>query len=262
MLFDDQMPAVAKKVTQWLVVALVVVALVYLASLTRNSLKAHNYIGKSPEFQDRITVEGTGKAMAKPDVATISIGIVTDKASVAEAQTENTNKMNAVVKALKDQFKIVDADIATSQYTVNPRYDWSNNTQRIIGYSVSQSVTVKVRDFAKIGDVLATAGTFGANSVNGPQFTIDDPEVYKAQARAEAISQAKEKAKALSQEVGIKLGSIVSFSESNGSVLTPYPMMDRAEMAVGNAVDTKVAPTIEAGSQDIEVQVMLSYEVR
>ncbi len=236
---------------------------VYVISLTRNSIKNYNYIGKSPEFKNIITVEGTGKVTVKSDVAIINTGVLTEKATVAQAQKENTEKMNAIVKTLKDDFKIEDKDIKTNQYSISPRYDWSNGSQRIIGYSVNQSVEIKVRDFDKIGSILAKAAELGTNSLNGPTFTIDDPEVYKAEARAKAISQAKDKAKVLADQVGIKLGSIVSFSENFGGYpAMPFYSSDMASGLGGGREKSLPAPNIESGSEEVSVGVSISYEIR
>lgn len=233
---------------------------VYLVSLIRNSWKNYQYIGRSPEFQDRVTFEGMGKVTIQPDIALLNIGLVTDKSTVAAAQKENTEKMNAIVKALKDDFKITDDDIQTSEYRINPRYSWADNVQRIIGYSVNQTVNVKVRDFEKIGEILARAGNLGANQVSGPNFTIDDPEIYRAQAREEAIQKAKEKAKILSQQVGFNLGRIVNFSEN---IYAPdYPMAYTRESAYGLGGADSMVPEIESGSQEISVMIYITYEIK
>lgn len=239
-------------------VALLLLSL-YLASLFRNSWKNYDYIGKSPEFQDRVTITGEGKATAVPDVAVISIGVLADKTTAAQAQKESTDKINSIIKALKD-FKIGEKDIKTTNYQVSPKYDWSSNVQKIIGYTVNQSVEAKVRDFDKIGDILAKATELGANQVSGPSFTIDDPEKYRAQARKKAIDQAKDKAKVLAKQVGINLGSIVSFSENDGS----YPVYSDMAYGLGGAAAEKAlpAPDIQAGSQDVNIIVTISYEIR
>lgn len=236
---------------------------IYLVVLTRNSLKAYNYIGKSPDFKNIVTVEGSGKVTVKADVAVINVGVLTDKNTVAQAQKENTEKMNNITKSLKNDFKIEYKDIKTSQYIINPRYDWSDGSQRIIGYSVNQSVEIKVRDFDKIGNILAKMAELGTNSLNGPTFTIDDPEIYKAQAREKAIAQAKDKAKILSQQVGIYLGPIVNFSENFGGAVMPLYRSDMAfGLGGGGAEKSLPAPTIEPGSEEVSVNISISYEIR
>jgi len=251
-----------KKILAIVVAVILVLLGIYLASLTRNSWRAYDYIGKSPDIKDRITVSGEGKVTIKPDVALISIGVISESGTVAQAQKDNTDKMNKIVEALKKEFKIADKDLQTSNYSVNPKYDWSNQTQRIIGYTVSQNVSVKARNFDQIGNIIARAGELGSNSVNGPDFTIDDPEAYRAQAREKAITQAKEKADVLAKQVGIKLGRIVDFSEGTVGGYYPVPMMDSLAVGRGGAETTKaVAPIIEAGSQEVQVSVSISYEI-
>lgn len=233
---------------------------VYVAVLTRNALKNYSYIGQSPEFKDRVTVDGTGKVTATPDIAVINIGVTTEKATVVAAQKENTDKINAIIKSLRDEFKIDEKDIKTSQYNINPKYDWTGSSQRIIGYAINQSTEIKIRNFDKIGDILAKATTLGANNVSGPQFTIDDPEKFKEEARKKAIDQAKEKAKVLSQQVGIKLGKIVNFSEGGQGMPIIY---DSYALGLGGAMEKSApAPDIQAGSQDVVVNVSISYEVK
>ncbi len=236
----------------------------YLVSLTRNAWENYNYIGKSPEYQDRVSVSGLGEVTAKPDVALVNVGIITQKSTVEEAQTENNNKMNAIITELKGQYKIAEEDIKTSYYQINPRYDWTEGRQRIIGYEVSQSVEVKVRNFDNIGKIVSMAGEKGANSVSGPNFTIDDPEVYKAEARKEAIAQAKEKAKSLADEVGINLGRIVGFSED---MATPSYYAGDYAYGMGSSVEEKALSSavpqadIQSGSQEVKVNVYITYEI-
>ena len=251
-----------KKIMMPFMIIVLIILAIYLGVLIRNELKEYNYIGKSPEFQDRVTIEGTGKVTVTPDIAVVNVGIIIEKTTVEAAQTESTEKMNDIIAVLKKDYQIEERDIKTSQYQINPSYDWSNDRRTIIGYSVSQTVEVKVRDFEKIGEIISMAGSKGSNSVSGPSFTIDDPEVYKEEARAKAIDQAKEKAKTLANQVGINLGPIVNFSE-NGAV----PVYDNyyaksMDTAVGMGGAGEISPSIEAGSQEVSMTVSISYEIR
>lgn len=249
-----------KFLTPLLAVVLIIFA-VYLVGLSRNAWRNYNYIGKSPEYQDRIMVEGEGQVIAKPDVAVVNIGIISEGTTVNQAQKDSTEKMNAIIKAIKEEFKVADDDIKTDNYSINPKYDWSGRVQRIAGYTVNQSATIKARDFSKLGDLIARATALGANSVSGPQFTIDDPAVYRDEARKQAIARAKDKARVLADQVGVNLGRIVGFSEGN---TVSYDNYYRKDMAVGagSAEATTVAPAMEAGSQEVSVTVSISYEIK
>lgn len=256
-----------KYVKEALFVFLIIVCIflsVYLLGLARNSFKAYDYIGKSPEYQDRITIESSSKVTVTPDIAQISIGVLTEKYNVVSAQEENTKKMNAIIDSLKDDYNIDESDIKTSNYQINPRYSWQNDVRTIVGYDVSQSVIVKVRDFDVIGDIVAKAGELGANDISGPSFTIDDLDAYKEEAREEAIDKVKAKAETLADQLGIKLGPIVNFSESyNSGVHYGYYdyATDSAVKAIGMGGAGESAPSIEAGSQEINVTVYISYEI-
>ena len=252
-----------QKIVLSILVGVVLIILgVYLIALSRNAWKNYNYVGKSPDYKNQVTFAGTGKVTATPDVAVLNIGIITQKNTVLEAQKDNTDKMNNIINALKNNFGIEAKDIQTSQYSINPNYQWINNANKIVGYQVNQNVTVKVRDFTKIGDIITKAGESGSNNISGPNFTIDDPEQYKAQAREKAIAQAKDKAKVLADQVGIKLGPIVNFYEDN---YVPMPMYADGIGGMGGSMESLAkssAPVIESGSQEVSVNVSISYEIR
>lgn len=239
---------------------LAVSVIIYVGVLTRNALKTYDYIGKSPDMINQITVTGTAKVTTAPDVAVLSIGIISEGTTVNATQKGVTDKMNSIIDSLKKDFQIEAKDIKTENFSVYPKYDWTEGRQRIIGYTANQSVAVKVRDFDKTGNILAKATELGANSVSGPNFIIDDPEKAKAEAREQAIAQAKNKAKLLADQVGIRLGRIVNFYEGGNEIANfAYGM--------GGSVDSAVplkasAPTIEPGSQEIQLTVSISYEIK
>ncbi|MEW6610426.1 MAG: SIMPL domain-containing protein [Patescibacteria group bacterium] len=211
------------------------------------------------EPQDHFSVSAEGKVSARPDIAVMSFGVVTERTTVAQATKENTDAMNTVIAAVKGQ-KVEEKDIKTSQYQLNPIYEYPPNGRSYIrGYRVSQQVDVKVRDFDTIGEVIAVATSAGANEVGSLQFTIDEPDVLKAQARKEAIEKARNKAREIADESGLKLGRLINVSES-GVVPPPVPLYDRAYMMEAKTA-APVAPEIQAGEQEITATVTLIYEV-
>jgi hypothetical protein len=232
---------------------------VYLAILSWNAVKTHNYIGISEQQRHSIVVSGEGEIVGIPDMAKIQLGYSVEKKTVADAQKDNTEKMNAVIKKLKDDFKIDAKDIKTTNYNVSPMYDWANNRQTLRAYQVSQNLEVKVREIDKASQILDAAGQLGLNQVGSLSFEIDDEESLKQEARIKAIQAAKVKAEALAEIAGIKLGRIISFSESNNqsypiAYSSSYKMMD--ESAMGGA-----APSIEAGSNEIKIIATVEYEI-
>lgn len=231
----------------------------YLGTLTANNLKAYRNIGK-PDSQIRsITVSGMGKVTATPTIAVTNVGLVTEKPDVASAQTENTAKMNAFIAAMK-QVGIAEADIKTTQYQIYPKYSYDQKSgSNIIGYSVTQSVDVKIRDLTKISEVLAKAGSSGANQVSGIQFTIDDPKVIQSEARDKAVADARERAEKLATALGVKLGRVTGFGEDMGQGgPIPMPMFSKMYDGMGGG---EAAPAIQSGTLDVTSNVSITYEL-
>jgi uncharacterized protein YggE len=237
------------------------VLILYVAVLIRNEWRSYDYIGRSDQQIYTISVSGEGKVTAVPDIAQISLGVETQKSDVATAQKENTTKVNDLIASLKDM-DIDEKDIQTANYNISPVYDYNNGQQTLRGYQISQSVMVKIRKLDTVGDIVAKAGSLGANQIGGLNFTMDDPEALQQQAREKALVNAKEKAQALANVAGAKLGKLVSFSESGMGM--PMPIMYAKDMAMaqeGRAAVTNPAPDIQPGSQDIIINVSVMYEV-
>ena len=229
----------------------------FLVAETRNSLKAHDYIGRPESQRDTITLSAEGKVVAIPDIATTSIGVTTEAKTVASAQQENTEKMNAILEKMKS-LGIDGKDLRTENYSVYPLYDWKDGIRIDRGFSVNQSLLVKIRDLSKTGEALAAATELGANQVGGLNFTIDDPEALEQEARLEAIAKAQEKAQAVADAAGITLGKMVGFSEASSGqqpVYRAYALDQAMGLGAGGA------PEIAEGSQDVVVNVSVTYEV-
>lgn len=249
------------KLIQGILGLLAIALLVFIFTKTRNAYEEFNYIGKAVRDRDTFTVQGEGKITARPDVARIDLGIQTDGQTVKVAQTENTKKMNEIISAIKT-FGINEKDIQTSNYNLTPKIDYTSGRQNIIGYTVSQSVTIKVRALDTAGDVLAKAGELGANQINGLQFTIDDPKLLQEQARDKAIDDARKKAQILADKLGLHLIKVVTFSES-AAYPVPMPMMYGMAKDMGRGVEASApSPSVESGSLDVLSDVSVTYEVR
>ncbi|HPF94966.1 MAG TPA: SIMPL domain-containing protein [bacterium] len=217
--------------------------------------KETNEVGQAPRSRDTITIDGSGSISSKPDLADIDLGLYSEGSDVPTIQNENTQKVNSIIAALQ-QMGIAEEDIQTTNYNISPRYDYTDGAQRISGYAVSQNLHVKVRDLGEVGNVLAKAGSLGANQVNGVRFSVDDPTALKVQARAEAIADAREKADMLAKAMGVSIVRIVTFSESSSNAPTPPIYTFRAEDAVAQA------PDIKPGSLDVEADISVTFEIR
>ncbi len=250
--------ALLKKIFATLFGILLVYIIVLLGTMIRNNLQEYYYIGQSDRAEKTIVVEGQGKVTAKPDIAITTMGMVSEGDTVLEAQKANTLVMNKLMVSLKE-LGIEEEDLQTSSYNIYPRYNYSEEDGReLSGYEVRQSVKVKIRNLEKANQILALAGKVGVNSVSGLDFTIDDKDVYKAEARAKALEKAAEKALALSNALGVKVVGIVSYDEYESNVGGPIYKAYSEALGMGG----EVAPQLESGSTEILLNVSITLEIR
>lgn len=237
-----------------------------------------NSLGKSidPSSLRSFTVQADGNAIAIPDIAEFSFSVLTEGGKdLGALQKENTEKANRAIAFLKEN-KVDGKDIKTSQYSITPRRKYFNCSPRvlgtggevaeecpppeIVGYTITQSVSVKIRDFTKTGDIVSGVVKNGANETSGLTFTVDDPTRVQNEARAEAIEKAQAKAKSIAKAAGFGLGRLISISEG-GYYPTPRIYSAKAE-ALGMGGDAISAPSIEPGSEEVTINVTLTYEIR
>ncbi|MBU6445583.1 MAG: SIMPL domain-containing protein [Alphaproteobacteria bacterium] len=203
-----------------------------------------------------LTVSGEGEASATPDQAQLSAGVVSEAKTAAEALAENSHQMNAVFAALK-RMGIADKAIQTSGFSVSPQYPPydSKEPRHIIGYQVSNSVSVKVDDLSRLGPALDALVAAGANQVNSVSFSIRDSHALQAKAREAAVKDAMAKAETYARAAGVSLGPIAAISESGAE--PPRPMMMREESVVVTAQRTPVSP----GEETVSADVTMSWEI-
>ena len=215
-------------------------------------------------------VTAQGKAIGVPDVAEFNFSVVTQGGKdLGSLQSENTTDMNKAIAFVKSE-GVSSTDIQTSGYNISPRYTSCSYAYssiqpcpapEIVGYTVTQNVSVKVRDFSKIGDILSGVVKNGANNVSSLNFTIDDPTSVESQARAKAITKAEAEAQTIAQEAGFSVGRLLSISTNSG----PQPVYYAAKSAtlgMGGADIAAPSPSIEPGSEEIQESVTLQYEIR
>lgn len=204
-----------------------------------------------------ITVSAEGKTTATPDLAELSFSVVSQGKNPANLDASNNDKMNAVIQFVASQ-GIATSDIATTAYDLSPNYQYDTNANRnyVTGYTLTQTVSVKVHDLTKVASIIGGLTPLGVNQIGGVNFTFDDPEKFLAVARADALTKAKEKAAAMAAGAGVSLGAIVNVGE-NGVVPIYQPRLEAATGMV--AMPSVAVPTIEPGQQDVTDDVTITY---
>lgn len=222
------------------------------------------------------SVTSDAKITSIPDVAEFSFQVITEGGNdMTSLQTKNTDTTNKAIAFIKSK-GVEDKDIKTEAYNVNPRYETSNcgiipysvtggqtikscPPPSIVGYTITQSVNIKVRDFTKIGDIIGGVVKNGANQVGALSFTIDDPTIAQNQARTEAMIKARTKAESIAKTGGFSVGRLLGIQEGS-----QYPVYNDQFMMKATRVSSESAPTpiIQPGSQEVSVSVTLQYEIK
>ncbi len=206
-------------------------------------------------------VSDTGKVTVVPDIAKVSLGIEEQGETLKQVQSAVNTKSKRLTDSLK-KLGVDEKDIKTSNYSVNPEYDYQTQPLKIKGYRVSTSYEVKILDFELVNDVLTVATDSGANVIGNISFEVNEETKAKLtqEAREKAVDLAKEKAEGLAKAAGIRLGKIINVTESQG-IDYPRAVMYSKEIAMGAADSAQVA-NVTPGETEISVTVNLSYEVR
>lgn len=216
------------------------------------------------EVNERLlTVSGEGTVRASPDMALITVGVVSENESAREALAANTQSMTQVIETLKGE-GIASRDLQTSGFSMEPIYsqpprNFDNSAPfiaEIVGYRVRNNLSVRVRELSRVGAVLDKVITLGANSVSGPTFSVAEPEPLEDEARRAAIADALRKAELYAQAAGVALGPV--FRVEEGYASPPQPMsapMFRMEAAADASVP------IEGGELTFDAQVTVSWRL-
>jgi len=213
--------------------------------------------------QAGIWVTGEGKVTAVPDIATLRLGIEAQEATVAEAQARASEAMDRVRTALEDN-GVAEKDIQTQYFSIRQRTDWDEimGQEIVIGYRVTNMVTVKIWDIDKAGLIIDAVAVAGGDltRIDDVSFSIDEPSVYLEEAREKAMADAKAKAEKLAGLAGVRLGKPTYISESS---YLPSPIYPRVYYEGGMAPPApEVPPTeISPGEMEISLTVQVAYAI-
>lgn len=258
------------RIRTFAVIGLAALAL-YLFTAALGELKGYRYIGSGVTATNTISVSGEGEVLAVPDTATFSVTIQETAKDVESAQETATEKANDIIAYL-DEAGVEEKNIQTTDYSIYPQYEWvrascvdgycPDGKQNLVGYQVSQTITIKVSDTDMAGELLAGVGSRGASSVSGLSFTIDDEDALMAAARDEAIADARAKAEELAKSLDVKLVRVVGFSESGAYPPMPYAARGSASMDMAQAEVQLASPQLPTGQNKIISNVTVVWEIR
>ncbi|APG85216.1 outer membrane protein [Sinorhizobium americanum CCGM7] len=210
--------------------------------------------------QALIKVSGEGRATTAPDMAIVQLSVVKDAKTAREALDANNKAMAEVLSALK-QSGIAERDLQTSGFSIMPQYNYPQNSDgsarppELVGYQVGNGVSVRVRDLAKLGQVLDQSVTLGVNQGGGIEFTNDKPETVITEARKAAVADAINKARVLAEAAGVSLGRLIELSEQPARDEPPVPMRSMAKEFAADQVP------IATGEQAYSVTVNVTFAV-
>jgi uncharacterized protein YggE len=208
-----------------------------------------------------ISVTGDGESSVAPDMAVVNLAVVKQAKTAREALDENNKAMNDVLAALKSG-GIAERDLQTSGFSIQPQYnypqpvDGQQQQPQLIGYQTINSVTVRLRDLAKLGAVIDQSVSLGINQGGDIQFTNDKPDAVIEEARKDAVADAVKRAKTLSEAAGVKLGRILEINENVPRAM-PQPIY-RATM-MKEASDAAVP--VQGGENNYNVSVTVTFAI-
>ncbi|WP_158222879.1 SIMPL domain-containing protein [Rhodopirellula sp. MGV] len=210
-----------------------------------------------------ITVSGTGEVSANPDMATVTVGVITEAKTAKEAVAANNKAMESL-RAQLDKLGIDERDRQTAQFNVSPQYqqrrpqpgrpyEAEQNEPQIIGYQVTNDVRIKVRQISRVGEILDAVVQSGSNRINGIAFSVERDEKFLEEARIKAVKQARAKAELLCQTAETKLGKVIEIRESGQGGVPPRPEM----MMMASVRSVPISP----GEQTISASVVMTFEI-
>ena len=224
-----------------------------------------------------LSLTAEGQSRRTPDLAIFHAGVVTQGRTAAEAMSENSRRMDAVIAALR-RAGIAERDIQTSAINLQPRYSNPEleaqlrarqmrepyvpppepRAPTIIGYEAHNNVQVRVRRLGEMGQIIDTLIEAGANQVNGPSFTVDEPSAALDEARVEAVANARRRAEVYARAAGMRVVRILSITEGGGY----YPV----QQVFAASADARMAPPappppIAPGELTLGVSVSVQFEL-
>ena len=248
--------------------AAVTKALAAAAAKTPATAQVSSTASQAGTSENGIWVTGEGSVTLEPDLAVLGLGVEARGETVSEALAEASTAMDAVLGALRSR-DIQDRDVQTRRFSVRPVYEYQEvvqsgtrrETRVLVGYVVSNTVTVKIRDLGSVGVVIDDVATAGgdATRIDDVRFTVDDQSVYAAELRSKAVADAMTKARHFANLAGVSLGEPTFISE--GAAGAPIANVYAESFALSRA-PAAPATSISGGELELRMSVQVLFEIQ
>ncbi len=247
------------KVYFWILIdALIVAAIINVVFFVMPAIQK---FGDSMAVARTLTVSAEGKTTVSPDIAEVYFSVVSQGANPQTLSATNNDKMSAVIENIKAN-GVETKDIKTTGYDLQPSYSYDKNTGRsyIYSYTLTQTVTVKIRDLKKVAAIIGGVTPLGVNQIGSVVFNVENPDAVLADARTDAFNKIKAKIDSIQSASGVRVGKIITVNEYQSS---PTPYYKQSGFGMGGVAAPSSAPAaIEPGSQELRLNVTVTYAIQ
>ena len=208
----------------------------------------------------KLSVTGSGTVLVESDLAIVTVGVQETSKDVLEAQSTVNEKIAAIKQALLDA-GVEESSINTDSINIYANYDYSDNTEVIVGYTARNSLSVRTTDMDNVGSLIDASFAAGANTLDNVQFTVQDDTQAREQALTMAVEDARRKADVLASAAGLQVASIERISE--GGVSVSDSMRNYAADTVMAAEESGGAGTlVQAALVSVDASVSMEFELQ
>ncbi|MBP97424.1 hypothetical protein CMK18_15855 [Candidatus Poribacteria bacterium] len=245
------MPVFNKNRFSVITTLLIILQLVFLLSSCSNS-------NLPTAENDGILVTGSATIQSSPDLATLRVGVQSFDKNVEKAVNDNNTKIESIILNLENK-GLTEKDMETDQFNISPQREYRNNSPPIVvGYNVSNILTVKIRNLESLGEIMQVTVGSGANTINGLSFSIEDPNPLRQKARGLAMEDALSRAEILADASGVEVGKPISIQElSYGGPVVKSENLAGAEFAM----DARI-PIQTPSEVGIQINLQVRFEIK
>ena len=207
----------------------------------------------------KLTVSGSGTVLVESDLAVVTVGVREASTDVLVAQSTVNEKIAAIKQSLLDA-GAKESEINTDSINIYANYDYSDNTEVIVGYTANNTLSVRTTDIDNVGALIDAAFAAGVNTLDNVQFTVQDDSEAREQALTKAVEDARRKAEVLAAAAGLQIASIESIAESGVYTydsMRNYAMMDEATTESGGA-----GTLVQAALVSVDASVSMEFELQ